>query len=268
MSHAALPGIALAYFLTGSKSSLVLLIGAALAGWVGILAVIGIVRASRVTFDSALALVLSVFFGIGLMLLTFLQRRPDASQAGLDKFLFGQAAAVVADDVKTMAITGAMLLLVLALLWKEFKLLSFDPEFGGSLGFRPRLLDVLLTTLLVVAVALGLQMVGVVLMSAMIVAPGAAARQWTDSLGKMVLLAAGFGALSGVTGATLSGAAQHLPTGPTIVVCASVLVVVSLLLAPKRGLLWSWWRRRRVRSGLVAPPALSMQREAGAQGDS
>ncbi|MGH2534431.1 MAG: metal ABC transporter permease [Thermomicrobiales bacterium] len=247
MSHAALPGIALAYLLTGSKAPLVLLIGAALAAWLGTLAVMGIVRTSRVKFDSALGLVLSVFFGIGLVLLTFIQRRPDASQAGLDKFLFGQAATVIQRDVETMAAVGAGTLIVLALLWKEFKLLSFDPEFGASLGFRMRLLDVLLTTLLVVAIAIGLQMVGVVLMSAMVVAPAAAARQWTDKLSVMVLLSAGFGALSGVTGATLSGTTERLPTGPTIVVCVSAVVLISLFFAPNRGLLWDWVRRRRAR---------------------
>ncbi|MEA2595908.1 MAG: manganese/zinc/iron transport system permease protein, partial [Thermomicrobiales bacterium] len=130
MSHAALPGIALAYLLTGSKAPLVLLLGAAIAGWLGTLLVIGIVRETRVKFDSALGLVLSVFFGFGLMLLTFIQRRPDASQAGLDKFLFGQAATLVERDVVTMAVIGAIAIGALLGLWKEFKLLSFDPDFG------------------------------------------------------------------------------------------------------------------------------------------
>src|SRR5688572_8163343 len=126
MSHAALPGIALAFLLTGSKAQLALLIGAAIAGWVGTLLVMSIVRTTRIKDDSALGLVLSVFFGFGLMLLTYIQRLPDATQAGLDKFLFGQAATLLQRDVITMAAIGGLALLVVGLFWKEFKLLSFD----------------------------------------------------------------------------------------------------------------------------------------------
>jgi manganese/zinc/iron transport system permease protein len=251
MSHAALPGIAIAYLITGEKSNMVLLTGAAIAGWLATLAVLGIVRTSRVKFDSALGLVLSVFFGFGLMLLTYIQRQPDASQAGLDKFLFGQAATMIQSEVQNMAIVGAVALLILFLLWKSFKLLSFDSDFAATIGYPVRVLDVLLTTLIVVAIVLGLQAVGVVLMSAMIVAPAAAARQWTNRLGVMVLLSALFGALAGVSGATISSTQTHLPTGPVIVVCVSAIVLFSLCFAPNRGLLWAWFARRRKREELM-----------------
>ncbi len=251
MSHAALPGIAIAYLITGQKSNVVLLTGAAIAGWLATLAVLGIVRTSRVKFDSALGLVLSVFFGFGLMLLTFIQRRPDSSQAGLDKFLFGQAATMIQGEVRNMAIVGAAALLVLAILWKLFKLLSFDSDFAATIGYPVRLLDVLLTTLIVIAIVIGLQAVGVVLMSAMIVAPAAAARQWTNRLGVMVILSALFGALAGVTGATISASETHLPTGPVIVVSVSVIVLFSLCFAPERGLLWAWFAKRRKREELM-----------------
>jgi manganese/zinc/iron transport system permease protein len=251
MSHAALPGIAIAYLITGEKSNMVLLTGAAIAGWLATLAVLGIVRTSRVKFDSALGLVLSVFFGFGLMLLTYIQRQPDASQAGLDKFLFGQAATMIQREVRNMAIVGAVALLILFLLWKSFKLLSFDSDFAATIGYPVRVLDVLLTTLIVVAIVLGLQAVGVVLMSAMIVAPAAAARQWTNRLGVMVLRSALFGALAGVSGATISSTQTHLPTGPVIVVCVSAIVLFSLCFAPNRGLLWAWFARRRKREELM-----------------
>lgn len=251
MSHAALPGIAIAYLITGQKSNVVLLTGAAIAGWLATLAVLGIVRTSRVKFDSALGLVLSVFFGFGLMLLTYIQRQPNASQAGLDKFLFGQAATLIQGEVKNMAIVGAVALGILFILWKSFKLLSFDSDFAATIGNPVRILDVLLTTLIVVAIVLGLQAVGVVLMSAMIVAPAAAARQWTDRLGVMVILSALFGALAGVSGATISSTQTHLPTGPVIVVCVSAIVLFSLCFAPNRGLLWAWFARRRRREELM-----------------
>jgi manganese/zinc/iron transport system permease protein len=239
MSHAALPGIVLAFMLTSSKAPLVLLIGATIAGWLGALAVMSIVRASRLAYDTALAIVLSVFFGFGLVLLTVVQRRPDASQAGLDKFLFGQAATLVVRDVITMAAVGLIAFLVLMAIWKEVKLLSFDPDFAATIGFPVRGLDIALTTLVVIAIVVGLQTVGVVLMSAMIVAPAAAARQWTDRLGVMVTLSAAFGAAAGVIGTIASGRIERLPTGPAIVVVMSLIVVVSILFAPQRGLLWA-----------------------------
>lgn len=257
MSHAALPGIAIAFLLSGSKEILVLVLGAAAAGWIGTLLIMGIVSSTRVKYDSALGIVLSVFFGFGLVLLTLIQKRPDSNQAGLNKFLFGQAATLLERDVITMAVIGVAALAAMMIFWKEFKLLSFDPDFGSSLGFPMRALDVLLTTLLVIAIVLGLQTVGVVLMSAMVVAPAAAARQWTDRLGVMIALSAFFGALAGVTGAVISSATAHLPTGPTIVLCVSVIVIVSLLLAPNRGLAWNWFRDRRNRRKLRWEAVLS-----------
>jgi manganese/zinc/iron transport system permease protein len=244
ISHAALPGIALAFLLTGSRASIVLLLGAAAAGWLGMLLVIAVVRNTRVKQDGALGLVLSVFFGFGLVLLTYIQKIPVASQAGLERFLFGQAATLLARDVQTIAALGAVVLILLAAFWKEFKLLAFDPDFAVSLGFPVRRLDVLLTTMLVVAIVIGLQTVGVVLMSAMVVAPAAAARQWTDRLGVMVAVSGAFGALAGIAGAVISSSAARVPTGPTIVLCLAGLVAVSLLLAPNRGIAWGWAREQ------------------------
>jgi manganese/zinc/iron transport system permease protein len=250
ISHAALPGVALAYLVSGSKASLALMVGAALAGFIGTLLVMAVVRTTRVKRDAALGIVLSVFFGIGLVLLTFIQRRPDASQAGLDRFLFGQAATLLREDVITMLVLGGIALLLMLAAWKELKLLAFDPDFGASLGLSMRAVDVLLTGLLVVAIVIGLQAVGVVLMSAMVVAPAAAARQWTDRLGVMILLAAAFGALAGVVGAVASAEADRLPAGPTIVLVVTAVVVFSLLFAPNRGLVPALVRRRRARRGL------------------
>jgi manganese/zinc/iron transport system permease protein len=245
ISHAALPGIALAYLVTGQKGSLVLTVGAALAGFAATLLVLAIVRTTRVKDDAALGLVLAVFFGVGLVLLTWLQSRPDAAQAGLDTYLFGQAAALVERDLVVMGGLGGAAVLVAVAFWKELKLLCFDPDFGASLGLRMRALEVLVTALLVVAIAIGLQLVGVVLMSAMVVAPAAAARQWTDRLGAMTVIAALIGALGGAGGALVSAEAARMPTGPTIVLALTVLVIVSMLLAPRRGLVWSRLAERR-----------------------
>ncbi|GAB4121297.1 MAG: iron chelate uptake ABC transporter family permease subunit [Roseiflexaceae bacterium] len=244
MSHAALPGVVLAFMLTGSRAPLILILGAALAGWLAALAVLTIVRMSRIKEDSAFGLVLSVFFALGMVLLTILQRSGQGGQAGLDKYLFGQAASLVASDVITIGVLGALVLVVVGLFWKEFKLLSFDPDYAASLGYPVRALDILLTSLIVLAIVIGLQLVGVVLMSAMLVAPAVAARQWSNRLGGMALLAGGFGALAGAAGALISATGRGLSTGPVIVVCMSMLVLVSLLAAPERGLIWEWLHQR------------------------
>lgn len=244
ISHAALPGIALAFLLTGSKTPIVLMAGALAAGWISTLLVLAMTATTRISYDSALGTVLSVFFGVGLVLLTIIQKMPDANQAGLSTFLFGQAAALVEEEVWTMCILGTGALIPTLLFWKEFSILSFDPEYGRSLGLPIRMLDILLTSLLVVAIVIGLQTVGVVLMSAMIIAPAVAARQWTNRLGIMVILGAAFGAVSGVSGAFLSSSISHLPTGPTIVLCISGIVLVSLLFAPNRGIVWRYLRNR------------------------
>jgi manganese/zinc/iron transport system permease protein len=257
ISHAALPGIVLAFLITRDREPIGLMLGALTAGWIATLFMLQITRTTRIKDDSALGLVLSVFFGLGLMLLTFTQRLPDATQAGLDKFLFGQAATLLQSDVVKMGIIGALALVLLVIFWKEFKLITFDPEYAASLGYPVRVLDILLTTLLVIAIVIGLQTVGVVLMSAMIVAPAAAARQWTDKLNWMILLGGLFGALAGVTGTLISSAAARLPTGPVIVLCISTIVLFSMLFATNRGLIWNWIRSQRNRHKLRARAVLA-----------
>ncbi len=265
ISHAALPGIALAFLLTGSKSSLVLILGAGAVGWFGSVLIAALTRRTPITYDTALGILLSVFFGVGLVMLTFIQRMPDANQAGLDSFLFGQAAALMQRDIYVILAIGSVILLLTVAFWKEFKLISFDPDMAETLGLPVRALEHLLTGLFVAAIVIGLQTVGVVLMSALIVAPAAAARQWTNRLGVMVLLAAVFGAVSGVSGAVSSSMAPNLPTGPVIVVVVSMIVAASLLFAPNRGFVfrkireWKSGRALRVDAVLVDLYTLASQ---------
>lgn len=252
LAHAALPGIAIAFMLTGSKAPLLLMLGAAISGWIGTILILRIVQDTRITEDTALGVVLTVFFGFGVVLLTRIQQSNNASQAGLDKYLFGQAATLVQENVITMAAVGSVALVLVALLFKEFKLLSFDPEFAASIGYPIRRLNILLTSSIVIAVVIGLQTVGVVLMAAMLIAPAAAARQWTNRLGLMIVLSAMFGASAGVVGAMISVTAKRLPTGPMVILCATAIVVVSVLFAPERGIVWDGFRRRAARRQAVA----------------
>ncbi len=238
ISHAALPGIAIAFLITGAKDSNVLLLGALVSGLLGTFWIRSIIKKTHLKSDTALGLILSLFFGFGMLLLTFIQKQPNANQAGLDKYLFGQAATLVESDVWLMAIVTGVCLFVLLLFWKEFKILLFDADYTKTLGFNTKFIDVLITSFIVLAIVLGLQTVGVVLMSAMLLAPAAAARQWTNSLGLMVFLATVFGAFSGVFGTAISASQNNLSTGPVIVIVAGVFVLVSFIFSPSRGLLF------------------------------
>lgn len=252
VSHAALPGVVMAFLLTGSKNTEVLLLGALLTGLASTGMMITIVKHSRIKFDSALALIMSVFFGLGLVLLTYSQKVPNANQAGLKRFIYGQASTLLERDVRLTAVCGAVLLLTVLLFWKEFKVFSFDPEYADTIGFGSGKLNLLLSFLIVVTIIIGLQTVGVVLMSAMLIAPAVAARQWSNRLGSVVILAAVFGALAGVLGTLFSSAIPGLPTGPVIVVWITVIAAVSLLAAPGRGVFSKMIRRRKNRENYKA----------------
>ncbi|NOU96795.1 iron chelate uptake ABC transporter family permease subunit [Paenibacillus sp. LMG 31456] len=237
LAHAALPGICIAFMLTGSKSIFFFLIGAAVAGLIATFGVGFVTRNSRIKQDSALGIVLSVFFGLGIVLLTQIQHSDSGNQSGLDKFLFGQAASMVQSDVIVMAIVALVLVLACTLLFKEFKLLSFDSGFAKGLGYPVAFLDQLLMFLIVIAVVVGIQAVGVVLMSALLITPAVSARYWTERLGVMVVLAGFFGAVSGFAGTLISTTANNLPTGPLSVLAATSLFLISVVFAPRRGVL-------------------------------
>lgn len=248
ISHAALPGIALAFLITGTKDTNLLLIGALISGLIGTFWIRGMITKTHLKSDTALGLILSLFFGFGMLLLTFIQKQPNANQAGLDKYLFGQAATLVQKDVTLMAIVTGICLVIVLLFWKEFKILLFDADYTKTLGFNTRFIDVLITFFIVLAIVLGLQTVGVVLMSAMLLAPAAAARQWTNKLSVMLILAAIFGAFAGVFGTAISASQNNLSTGPVIVLVAAVFVLISFIFSPERGILFKqirFWRNRR-----------------------
>lgn len=268
ISHAALPGIAIGflvreYNVDGLEEASVLmqffnkimagiqwmldlfgggtntlLIGALISGVLGTFLIRGIINRTHLKTDTALGLVLSLFFGFGILLLTFIQKQPNANQAGLDKYLFGQAATLVESDVILMASVTGVCVIILLLFWKEFKILLFDADYTKTLGFNTRFIDILITFFIVLAIVLGLQTVGVVLMSAMLLAPAAAARQWTNKLSVMIVLAAIFGAFSGVFGTAISASQNNLSTGPVIVLVAGVFVAFSFIFSPGRGILF------------------------------
>ena len=244
VSHAALPGVAAAFLITGIRSSGILLLGALLSGILAALLISVITKCSKVKFDAALAAVMSGFFGLGTVLLTCAQKLPNAAQSGLSTFIYGQASAMLEDDVIFITALSAVLIALILIFWKEFKLFCFDRDFSVQSGFSEKKISLLISFMTVVTVILGIQTVGVVLMSAMLIIPAAAARQWSDRLFANIILAAFFGGLSGVVGALVSGLEQGIPTGPAIVIAASAIGAMSLLFAPRRGVVSNFLKRK------------------------
>ena len=245
LSHAALPGIGIAYLFAGTKDSLLLMLGAAVFAWFGGIVTLAITSTTRIKQDAALGITLSVFFGLGVVLLTYLQSTGGASQGGLDRFLFGQAAALIESDVINLGILAAGCFVVLIVFFKEFKIATFDSAFGQSLGFPIKYLGALLTSVIVVAVVIGLHTVGVVLMVAMLIAPAAAARQWVSSLKGMLILSAIFGGTSGIIGSMISSTTEGMSTGPVIVITITAILGISLLFSPKQGYLFQHFQKKR-----------------------
>jgi manganese/zinc/iron transport system permease protein len=247
MAHAALPGICIAFLLHGSKSIGWFLVGAALAGLVATYCIQSIIRYSRIKEDTAIGLVLSVFFGFGIVLLTYINQGKGGNQSGLTDFIFGKAASLVGSDVRIISGIALLLLIGSVLLFKEMKILTFDPQFAKGIGLPVGVLNGILMSGIVAAVVIGLQAVGVILMSAMLITPAIAARYWTERLEYMVLISGAIGAVSGVCGTMLSTVANGMPTGPLIIVAATLLFLFSLICAPRRGLLSKYIRERKTR---------------------
>jgi manganese/zinc/iron transport system permease protein len=236
ISHATLPGIIFALMITGSKHPIFLLCGGIVSAVLGVACMHIIIEKTSLKKDAALGIILSVFFGIGLVLLTYLQQSPEKQHGLIIKYIFGNASTVMHTDLYLIGAISFMILLFLSIFWKEYILILFDARHASQLGYPVYIMQHSLTLLTILCIITGLQLVGVVLMSSFLIAPAAAARQWTTSFHSMVLLACIFGTFSAITGTLISAQYMHLPTGPIIVVIASILVGVSLFFAPKRGI--------------------------------
>jgi manganese/zinc/iron transport system permease protein len=247
IAHAVLPGICLGFILSGTKNPAYLIAGAFVTGWISLIGVEYITRHTRIKEDTAIGLMLSVFFGIGILMLTVIQKSGNASQSGLDHFLFGKAAALVGQDLLVFGTVAVLLLLAVFLLFKEFSLLAFDKDYAKAIGLPVRGIELTLTSLIVLAVVIGIQAVGVVLMAAILITPAAAARFWTNKINIMILLASVFGAFSGLSGAYISYIAPAMPTGPWIVIVISTIAFISFFFAPKRGVVNRLLRQRNIR---------------------
>lgn len=243
VAHAVLPGICLAFMFTGTKNILALLVGAACTAWLALQTIDYLRRSTRLKEDTVIGLTLSVFFGVGILLLTTIQHSDNGNQAGLDKFLFGKAASLVADDIRLFAAIAFVVFIALWLFFKELTIISFDASFARAIGVPVKSVEFVLTILIVISVVAGIQAVGVVLMAAMLITPAATARYWTENLRLMMLLAILSSMIASCAGVMLSAFYPKIPTGPAIVLSAAFLFFLSVAFAPQRGLLARFLRR-------------------------
>ena len=237
ISHSVLPGVTIAFMLTGVKNPVYFLLGAISSGLLSIWIVDYVQAKSKLKPDTILALTLSVFFGVGIVLLTKIQHSGNAAQSGLDSFLFGKAASMGMLDVQLFSVIAVVNVLCIWFFLRGFSLVSFDENYAKGLGFNVSFLKSFLALITVVTVAIGVQAVGVVLMAALLITPAAGARFLTNSISRMLLYAGAFGFLSGVVGVVISYSGTGMPTGPWIVVVLSVFALLAILFGKKKGLL-------------------------------
>lgn len=263
ISHATLPGVAVAFIVmvaVGGDGRWLpgLLVGSALSAAAGLFAVEWMVRRTRLSEDAAIGAVLSVFFGLGIALLTIVQTMSAGQQAGLGAFLLGSTAGMLASEAWTIAIAGTVAGLLVFVLRRPMTLVAFDPDYASSSGVDIRRADLAILALALIVTVIGLKIVGLILIVALLIIPPVAARFWTDRVGWLIAIAAGIGGVSGYFGAALSAAFERLPTGPIIVLVAFALFMISLLLSPLRGVVaavlenWRFQRRVHIRQGLLA----------------
>lgn len=251
ISHATLPGIAIAFMLGQSwgiqgKSMPWLLAGATVSGLLGAGAIVLLRRTSRLKEDTALGIILSVFFGAGVALLGITQQMRGAAAAGLESFILGKTASMGAGDAGLIGVVAILSVLACWILRKELTLLCFDDGFAGARGFPVVLLDLILMSLVILISIVGLQAVGLVLMVALLVIPAAAARFWTDRWTKMLVISAVLGGACGYVGATSSAVFPQLPSGPTIVLSCAAVFAISLTFGSRRGVVRRIWNRRKL----------------------
>jgi len=269
ISHAALPGTLLAFLVsvvvlgTDGRNMVALIIGAVVLGTLAVLFANGVARVSKVRIDTAMAVSLTLFFGVGMLLLRIISNGDFPGKGGIQDYLFGNASVITVADLTTSLVVGGLALGIMLLFWKEFALRTFDPEHSSVLGFHARTIDTLMFTTIVIATVIGVKAVGLVLMVAFVVTPPAAARQWTRTLPGMVALSAVFGALGSGGGAYLSIVLSGVPTGPLIVLVLFAIFLVSILCSPRRSVVMRAIARSRTRAALKRDALVKVGGEIG-----
>lgn len=261
LAHSTLPGVAIGFLVAAAIGALqyklpILLTGAAVTGVMGVLTVQAIAHTGRLKEDAAIAATLSVYFGAGVVLLSYIQSIDVGGQGGINAFIFGQTAAMLSSDAIALGVIAVVCAMLVAALFKEFRLLCFDPEFAAAQGWPILRIDLAMMTLVVIVTVIGLQAVGLILVVALVIIPPATARLWTDRLWRMACLSALFGAASGYLGASLSALLADAPAGSVIVLCAGAIYLLSLFAAPRRGVIAGVVHRLALRRSIAGQHAM------------
>ncbi|MDQ0299982.1 manganese/zinc/iron transport system permease protein [Salibacterium salarium] len=263
LAHAALPGVVIAFLLLGEKNLFVLITGASISALIGAYFIEWVRSSTRITEDTAMGMVLSIFYGLGIMLLTIANRTAGGNQSGLDSFIFGQAASMVQSDVLTMFILALLVIFIVGVGFKEWKIYLFDPSFAKGAGLSIKGMNGLYTAILVTTIVIGIQAVGVILIAALLIIPPVSALYWTHAFRWMVCLSAIFGGLAGVLGTAISALGSGWPTGPFIVIVGSCLFILSLIFGKERGLLITFLQFKRQKQLIDNNKDLSHYRTKG-----
>lgn len=245
VSHAILPGICLAFIFTETKNPAILLTGAFISGWISALCINFISEKSKIKNDTAISIVLSLFFGIGITLMSYIQTNPKyahSNKSGLSNYLFGSITSITSSDLIFFSIIATLTLGIIILFYKQLKAVSFDPEYSKSIGINTQFIQNLLTALMVLSIVLGIKAVGVVLMAGMIITPAAVARFWTNRLKTLLFFAVLIAVFSCVLGSYISYISAG-PTGPWIIILLSFIAIISFFFAPKKGILARKWKQ-------------------------
>lgn len=236
VGHAALPGIILAFMISGKKSSLLLMVGAIIAGVVAFILIQTISEISKIEADTAMAIILSAMFGLGMVLKSYIQgnaKYSKASQSGLASYIFGQAAYILREDVIIIFTVSLISLVLFIIFYKEIKVYVFDAVYAYTIGINSKLLSLLIMIMTMILIAAGLKAVGAILISSMLITPAITGLQWSNKYEIVLVIAAVMGAVSAFIGTLLSTIVRGFSTGPSIILIMSLLALLSVLFSPK-----------------------------------
>lgn len=248
VGHATLPGVVGGFLVTSSiggvygKSFLGLLLGSLLFGWLSVQTVQYLVRRTRLRQDAALAVSLTGFYALGIVLLSVVQSSGLPQSSGLEYYLYGMVASMVEAEAWMLFGTTVFAVLLTMIFLKELNVLCFDETFTQTQGLPHRWLDEGLMFISLVVAIVGLQTVGLLLIMAMFIVPPSTARLWTSSLKKTLVISALVGAVGALAGALLSANISNLPAGATMILCTAFLFFLSLLFGYRRGVLMKYLR--------------------------
>ena len=229
LAHATLPGIALTFLITLKQNIVHLLIGATISSLISSSLIEYVSQKTKLKRDAILGVTLSFMFGLGIMILSIIQKHPVAQQAGINTFLLGNASTLLLNDVYIIIGLAIIICAIIIFFWKEFLIVTFDEQHAQNMQMPVKYIKALFTIVTVLTILIGLQTVGIILMSALLIAPAAAAQQWTKNIKTMMILSACFSVTATVTGTIISFTVPQTPTGPVIVILITIIAFSSIL---------------------------------------